>query len=154
EVDHLIPLELGGSNAIKNLWPEPADPTPGFHQKDALENKLHALVCAGSLDLATAQQAIAANWYSAYVQYVLGGSPAAASQQPPVAPAIAPTEPVLPPPAVDGATYPCEASDCNCADFPSHAEAQRVFEKHGGSPSNNWSGLDRDHDGIACESLR
>ena len=26
EVDHLIPLELGGSNAITNLWPEPQAP--------------------------------------------------------------------------------------------------------------------------------
>jgi len=52
------------------------------------------------------------------------------------------------------AEYPCEASDCNCSDFPTHAEAQRIFEKHGGSRTNNWSGLDRDRDGIACESLR
>jgi len=49
--------------------------------------------------------------------------------------------------------YPCEGSDCNCSDFPTHAEAQRIFEKHGGSPSYNWSGLDGDHDGLACESL-
>src|SRR6266487_7173563 len=34
EVDHLIPLELGGSNDISNLWPEAASPQPGFHQKD------------------------------------------------------------------------------------------------------------------------
>jgi hypothetical protein len=26
EVDHLIPLELGGSNAVKNLWPQPYTP--------------------------------------------------------------------------------------------------------------------------------
>jgi 5-methylcytosine-specific restriction endonuclease McrA len=25
EVDHLIPLEFGGSNRLKNLWPEPYD---------------------------------------------------------------------------------------------------------------------------------
>jgi hypothetical protein len=33
EVDHLIPLELGGDNTFANLWPESAEPTPGFHQK-------------------------------------------------------------------------------------------------------------------------
>lgn len=69
ELDHLIPLELGGDNANANLWPEPASPTPGFHQKDDLENTLHALVCAGRLGLATAQHDIASNWYAAYVRY-------------------------------------------------------------------------------------
>jgi hypothetical protein len=29
EVDHLIPLELGGSNDLKNLWPQPEEPHPG-----------------------------------------------------------------------------------------------------------------------------
>jgi hypothetical protein len=70
ELDHLIPLELGGDNANANLWPEPASPTPGFHQKDDLENTLHDLVCAGSLGLAAAQHDIASNWYAAYVRYV------------------------------------------------------------------------------------
>jgi hypothetical protein len=69
ELDHLIPLELGGDNVNANLWPEPASPEPGFHQKDALENTLHDLVCAGSLSLATAQHDIASNWYAAYVKY-------------------------------------------------------------------------------------
>ncbi len=70
ELDHLIPLELGGDNANANLWPEPASPVPGFHEKDQLENALHALVCSGQLDLGQAQQAIARDWYSAYVKYV------------------------------------------------------------------------------------
>ncbi len=66
ELDHLIPLELGGSNDAGNLWPEPA---PSFHVKDILENRLHALVCAGRLDLATAQHAIATDWQAAALAY-------------------------------------------------------------------------------------
>lgn len=69
EVDHLIPLELGGSNDVKNLWPEPANPRPGFHEKDQLENLLHDLVCSGHLDLPTAQSAIATDWFAAWVSY-------------------------------------------------------------------------------------
>jgi hypothetical protein len=72
ELDHLIPLELGGDNSDANLWPEPASPTPGFHQKDDLENRMHDLVCAGRLDLHEAQREIATNWYAAYVRYVGG----------------------------------------------------------------------------------
>ncbi len=68
EVDHLVPLELGGSNDIKNVWPEPAAPKPGFHEKDELETKLHDLVCSGGLDLQSAQHAIASDWLAAYHQ--------------------------------------------------------------------------------------
>jgi hypothetical protein len=70
ELDHLIPLELGGDNANANLWPEPASPTPGYHQKDDLENALHHLVCSGQLALGVAQHSIAVNWYAAYQKYV------------------------------------------------------------------------------------
>jgi len=66
EVDHLIPLELGGSNDITNLWPEPADPRPGFHEKDKVENYLHDQVCSGRMQLEEAQNAIATNWTSVY----------------------------------------------------------------------------------------
>jgi hypothetical protein len=71
EIDHIIPLELGGSNSATNLFPEAANPAPGFHQKDRLENKLHALVCAGDLNVRVAQKAIAANWVEAFTRYVM-----------------------------------------------------------------------------------
>jgi hypothetical protein len=62
EVDHFIPLELGSSNDITNLWPEPAEPTPGFHDKDKVENSLHNQVCRGSMTLQDAQKEIASDW--------------------------------------------------------------------------------------------
>lgn len=68
EVDHFIPLELGGSNSIKNLWPEPASPTPGFHQKDIVENYLHYEVCSNQMSLTDAQNEIKTDWYSIYKQ--------------------------------------------------------------------------------------
>ena len=68
EVDHLIPLEIGGSNDISNLFPEAANPRPGFHEKDMVENYLHDQVCKGKIDLRVAQEQIAANWLDIYKQ--------------------------------------------------------------------------------------
>ena len=59
EVDHLISLELGGSNSIKNLWPEKQ---PGARSKDKLENSLHKQVCDGTISLPTAQREIVKWW--------------------------------------------------------------------------------------------
>jgi hypothetical protein len=66
EVDHLIPLELGGDNTIENLWPEAAEPRPGFHEKDRVENYLHAKVCVGEITLPEAQRRIATDWLSVW----------------------------------------------------------------------------------------
>jgi hypothetical protein len=66
EVDHLIPLELGGDNVIENLWAEPAEPRPGFHEKDKVENYLHKQVCSHSMSLADAQHQIATDWMAVW----------------------------------------------------------------------------------------
>jgi hypothetical protein len=66
EVDHLISLELGGTNDIANLWPEPTEPRPGFYEKEKVENYLHKAVCDGALSIADAQSYIASDWLSVY----------------------------------------------------------------------------------------
>jgi len=66
EIDHIVSLELGGSNSIANLFPEPGSGTANYHVKDRLENRLHALVCSGALGLREAQREIATNWESLY----------------------------------------------------------------------------------------
>lgn len=78
EVDHLVPLGLGGSNSIKNLWPEPYFGDWNAHIKDRLENKLHEMVCSGDIDMRTAQREIATDWIVAYKKYIgerTGSSP-------------------------------------------------------------------------------
>jgi len=70
EVDYLITPALGGSTDIRNLWPQPyADGAWNSHTKDALEDRLRALVCDGTLDLPTAQQDISVDWIAAYRKY-------------------------------------------------------------------------------------
>jgi hypothetical protein len=72
EFDHLVPLELGGSDDVTNLWPEPTD-LPGHgvnNSKDSVERALGKAVCAGKVGLAPARQAIATDWTTA--EQVLG----------------------------------------------------------------------------------
>jgi hypothetical protein len=73
EIDHLISLELGGSNDIKNLWPESYQTEPwNAHVKDKLEDRLHHLVCTGQMRIEEAQQAIASDWVAAYLRWIGG----------------------------------------------------------------------------------
>jgi hypothetical protein len=70
EVDYLITPALGGSEDIRNLWPQSYSATIwNARVKDALEDRLHDLVCSGDLDLATAQQEISTDWIAAYKKY-------------------------------------------------------------------------------------
>ncbi|MEK7664009.1 MAG: HNH endonuclease signature motif containing protein [Patescibacteria group bacterium] len=66
EIDHLIPLALGGSNDIANLWPKSAEPFPGFYEKNITGNYLHEEVCKGNIVLSVAQERIATDWFLIY----------------------------------------------------------------------------------------
>jgi len=67
ELDHLIPLTLGGANDASNLWPQ-LGPVP--NPKDRVEVDLHRWVCgvqgaAAESRLKSARLAIAADWTTA-----------------------------------------------------------------------------------------
>jgi len=130
EEDHLISLELGGApSAEANLWPEPYNSPEGARVKDAVENKLHALACARTITLATAQKAITSNWWVAYQTYV-GAAPAPAPAPAPVrAPASAPKPAPAPAPVVqgNGAT-----ALCNDGTYSFAAHHQGACSRHGG----------------------
>ena len=72
EIDHLIPLCLGGGDDPSNLWPQmrrSIEPEWNAEAKDRLERRLCDMVCAGQLDIGTAQQEIAEDWIEAYRKY-------------------------------------------------------------------------------------
>jgi hypothetical protein len=87
ELDHLIPIELGGApNDPANEWPERNDhvdpglvaryhlsPAYVMNSKDIVEDVLHDDVCHGSVPLTTAQQEIATDWPAALRWYVIQG---------------------------------------------------------------------------------
>jgi hypothetical protein len=134
EVDHLVSLELGGSNAVANLWPEIS---PGYHEKDGIENRLHDAVCAGAISLLAAQEEIARDWRHTYA-----GAPTNLSAAPS---ASAPLRPPSPP-ASSTPTDFCSTHRCipsfdeghgtivQCADAEwSHSGGRRgVCSGHGG----------------------
>jgi hypothetical protein len=59
EIDHLVPLALGGSNSRENLWPQPIEDA---EQKDRVENKVHRDVCAGRVSVEAAQRRFMEDW--------------------------------------------------------------------------------------------
>jgi hypothetical protein len=70
EVDYLITPALGGSDDIRNLWPQSySSAVWNAHVKDALEDRLHDMVCEGDLDPAAAQHDISSDWIAAYKKY-------------------------------------------------------------------------------------
>jgi hypothetical protein len=88
EADHLVSLELGGNNSVANLWPEVS---PGYQEKDEIENRLHDAVCAGSVSLRAAQQEIARDWRHTFVGAPSGsGSSTRATPSASVAPSSSP----------------------------------------------------------------
>jgi len=71
ELDHLVPLELGGADGLGNIWPECGPDAVTLHQryfkqKDVVENYLAAKVKSGEMPLDDAQRGIATDW----VQYL------------------------------------------------------------------------------------
>jgi hypothetical protein len=76
EIDYLVTPQLGGAANIRNLWPEPSLNTVwNARVKDALEDRLHYLVCSGQVDLATAQHEISHDWVAAYKKYFRTNEP-------------------------------------------------------------------------------
>ena len=72
---------------------------------------------------------------------------------PPLSPAPAPTPHGLPGSATKGIDgLGSQTADANCADFPGWREAQDFFLAQGG-PAEDPHGLDRNRDGVACQSL-
>ena len=66
ELDHLVPVSLGGSNDPDNLWPFHASGVFTLEAKQALASKLQGLVCARKLSLKDAQDAFRKDWTMAY----------------------------------------------------------------------------------------
>jgi hypothetical protein len=72
EVDHIISLELGGSNDISNLYPESYTIKDNARIKDKFENYLHKQVCSGKMDIVEAQKQISSDWLTYYQTEMLG----------------------------------------------------------------------------------
>ena len=70
ELDHRISLDVGGSNNISNLIVKPYFGECNMQQKDALENKLHKLICKDLINVDIAQDYLFNDWETAYKLYV------------------------------------------------------------------------------------
>jgi hypothetical protein len=119
-IDHLVSLELGGSNDISNLWPERSDEAK---RKDVVENALHDSVCGGSMSLADAQTQIR-TWWTA----------PSYSAAPAITAAPATTAAPLPKPTTPATTAASSGGGFTCADgtHSNAAHRQGACSHHGG----------------------
>lgn len=77
EIDHRLPLALGGADDVKNLWPQEGWHHPSYHDKDELEQYLWRSVCKKhTMPLRNAQSLLLGDWIVAYKQ-VFGNVPGA-----------------------------------------------------------------------------
>ena len=75
QIDHLIPLGIGGADDNANLWPQPRKTIETewtAERKDALEHKLRVMVCKGQIEITDAQTAFAQDWTAAWTVYIGG----------------------------------------------------------------------------------
>ncbi|RYD61014.1 MAG: HNH endonuclease [Verrucomicrobiaceae bacterium] len=70
EIDHLVPLLLGGANDISNLFPQAYQGYWNAHHKDRLEVRMKKLVCANQISLDEAQAIFMNNWIDGYKKYI------------------------------------------------------------------------------------
>lgn len=70
ELDHIVPLALGGHpRKLSNLELQPWEGEHGAWRKDALEVRMHNLVCQGDVTLTEAQACIAEDWEACATKY-------------------------------------------------------------------------------------
>lgn len=71
QMDHLIPLSLGGNPTdSKNIWPQVLLTKWSARRKDYLEQIMHDKVCKGEISLKQAQEEIRTNWIETYKKYI------------------------------------------------------------------------------------
>jgi hypothetical protein len=67
EIDHRVPLCIGGADARENLWPQEGLRHPNFQDKDRLEAEVCRLVCRDHLITLREGQAIfLGDWIAGY----------------------------------------------------------------------------------------
>jgi len=70
QMDRYIPISLGGSNDIRNIWPQSID-YPGYQEKDKAEEYLYNLMCNNTINITTAQERIKTDWIAVFKECCL-----------------------------------------------------------------------------------
>lgn len=77
EIDHLVPLALGGADDVRNLWCQPEvnewnGQDFGYHAKDKLETYLVIQMKAGTITPKDAQNCILQDWPACFQKFFSG----------------------------------------------------------------------------------